>query len=253
MAEELFPSDPASPVVPGSIFAARWYGSPNRQTFSLAEQIAVRIGDRILNNEYQPGSRIIEQDIANEFSVSRGPVRDAFRILEKDGMVRMHHNRGVQVTRLSAEEVIDIFEVRAALFRVVGQKLAEARNPDNLRIMDQGVARLEALSEQPEAGDQYAKTVFFISLLSARYAGNGRLADIITSLSLQTLRYSMLGLRTVERRRESIKLWRAAYEAIARGDVDEAKRLSTVRITKSRDEALRLIALEADASGGRAA
>lgn len=249
---DILPLDPAKPIALANIFGARWHGFPVPKTFTLAEQIAMRIGERIFSSQYLPGVRVVEQDVMNEFSVSHGPVRDGFRILEKDGLLKLNHNRGAQVSRLSVEEVTDIFEVRAALYQVVGQKTIEARHQEVLRILEQGVKRLESFSQSEDGGEQYAKTVFVVSLLTARCSGNTRLADIVTSLALQTLRYSMLGLKSVERRQESIRLWRAAYEANLRGDVEESKRLSLVRIMKSRDEALRLIALE-EAADGRAA
>jgi DNA-binding GntR family transcriptional regulator len=50
--------------------------------------------------------------LAEEFEVSRGPVREALRILEKDSVVRIPPNRGAHLTQLSIKDVSDIFEVR---------------------------------------------------------------------------------------------------------------------------------------------
>jgi DNA-binding transcriptional regulator YhcF (GntR family) len=93
-------------------------------TLSLAEQLAAQIGDRIVGDLYKPGARVIEQELADEFKVSRGPVRDALRILEREGLVAIHARRGAQVTELSEQEVAEVFEVRAALLRIVSERLA---------------------------------------------------------------------------------------------------------------------------------
>ena len=60
-------------------------GAPLTQ--SLPEQIAARLSERIVSGTYTPGQRVMEQAVAEEFEVSRGPVREALRLLEKEGLV----------------------------------------------------------------------------------------------------------------------------------------------------------------------
>ena len=223
------------------LFAVRWMQAPSAVTLSLAEQIAATIGDRIIADVYKPGTRVIEQDVADEFEVSRGPVRDAFHMLEREGLATLHRNRGLTVTQLSSEEVRNLFEIRGALFAVVAEHLATRSPPDFLQQFDQLIGELETFLEDGD-GDRYAETVFRLSLASAREAQNPRLAEMIASLSLQTLRYSKLGLRSRARRQESIALWRATRDAIRAGDVPLARTLAVERIHRSRDEALRAIA-----------
>jgi DNA-binding GntR family transcriptional regulator len=74
-------------------------------TLSLPEQIASRLSERIVSGAYEPGQRIMEQALAQEFAVSRGPVREALRILERDGLVTILPRRGAIVTDLSVDEV----------------------------------------------------------------------------------------------------------------------------------------------------
>ena len=230
------------PAQPGRswIFALRWMDALAPVTLSLAEQIATAIGDRIIGGECKPGARIIEQDVADEFQVSRGPVRDAFRILEREGLATLHRNRGLQVTQLSGTELHDIFEIRAALFCIVAQRLASMPPP---RIVDQLDLLISELGVflNDEDGDRYAETVFRIGLTMARAAGNPRLAEMVASLALQTLRYAKLGLRSRDRRASSIALWRATRDAIRAGDAALAASLAAQRIYESRDEVLRLI------------
>jgi DNA-binding GntR family transcriptional regulator len=67
-------------------------------TQSLSEQIAAQLSERIVTGLYAPGQRIMEQAIAAEFAVSRGPVREALRLLERDGLVTILPRRGAQIT-----------------------------------------------------------------------------------------------------------------------------------------------------------
>jgi DNA-binding GntR family transcriptional regulator len=228
--------------MPGSgLVTFRWFGSRAPLTLSLPEQIAARIGDRIVFGTIAPGQRIVEQELAAEFQVSRGPVREALRILEREGLVRIHARRGASATALTGVEVRDMFEIRAGLYRIVAQRLAEACPPAAIALLAHGVPQLEALAEEADGGDRYAEVVFRLSLNVACEAGNAKLADMITSLALQTFRYSRLGLRSQERRRESARLWRQSLDAMRNGDVERACELAMHRIERSRDEALRVL------------
>ena len=65
----------------------------------------------ILIGEYEPGSKLIEATLAFKLGVSRGPVREAFRMLEEAGLVRNEKNRGVFVRDIPMDEAIDIFDL----------------------------------------------------------------------------------------------------------------------------------------------
>ena len=92
---------------------------------SLPEQIAAQLASRITAGAYAPGQRILEQALAAEFGVSRGPVRDALRLLEKDGLVTILARRGAQVTKLTIQEVREIFDIRVALNGLRDRGIAE--------------------------------------------------------------------------------------------------------------------------------
>ena len=68
---------------------------------SLSEQIAEYISDRIIRMEIKPGERILETNIAKEFGVSRSPIREALRILEKTRLLELIPRRGARVAEMS--------------------------------------------------------------------------------------------------------------------------------------------------------
>ena len=186
----------------GGFVVFRWFGASPPATLSLPEQIAARLGDRIVTGVITPGARIIEQEMADEFRASRGPVREALRILEREGLVQIDPRRGARATLLSRQDVFDLFEIRAHLYEAVALRLAEHPSPEVIQLLEGGVRNLRRLAELADDGGEYAETVFHLSLDCARAAGNARLADMITSLSLQTSRYSRLALRARGRRRQ---------------------------------------------------
>ncbi len=215
---------------------------PTPLTHSLAEQIAARLSERIVNGLYTPGQRVMEQAIADEFAVSRGPVREALRLLEKDGLVTILPRRGALVSNLSIDEVKEIFDIRAMLNGLRDRLVAE--DPERGRILpalEQEVATLARFARDAGMADEYVDTVSRIDALLSRALNNRRLKTILNSLVLQTLRYRQLGLSTPQRRRQSAQNWQKLLKAIRDGDGEEAERIARQRVTDSRDAAIELL------------
>ena len=213
-----------------------------RLTQSLAEQIAARLAERILSGGYAPGQRVMEQAVASEFDVSRGPVREALRLLEKDGLVTILPRRGAQVTNLSIAEVKEIFDIRASLNGLRDRQIAEdpARSR-YLPALEAEVNHLTRLARLPEHGEEYVETVFRLNQLLTQASRNARLRSILGSLAVQTRRYSQLGLLTPQRRRQSAQNWQQFLKAIRDGDGVQAERIARERVLESRDAAIRIL------------
>jgi DNA-binding GntR family transcriptional regulator len=209
-------------------------------TRSLPEQIAAHLAARILAAAYAPAERVREEQVAAEFAVSRGPVREALRLLEKDGLVTIVPRRGAMVTDLSVDEVREIFEIRAVLNGLRDRSVAESeRRTQLLPLLEAEVARLARCARSSELGEQYVDTVLQINRLLNRATPNRRLSNYLSSLEQQTARYSRLGLSTPERRRQSVQRWQKLLRAIRAGDGEQAERIARERVLESRDAAVR--------------
>lgn len=222
-----------------STVAFRLFADQDIPTLTVPEQIAAKLGDRILSALMPAGSRIGEVELSEEFKVSRGPIRDALRILEREGLVTLLPRRGAIVTALSVTELDELMEIRAGLFEVVIRRIGSKPPAEWLQILCAGTTRLETLADDPLGGDEYAETTYRLIILCARLAGNQKLHRLLTGLSLQTLRYSKLGLATVERRKRSASLWRKALDAQIIGDVESLVSLARTRIYESSQESTR--------------
>jgi DNA-binding GntR family transcriptional regulator len=208
-------------------------------TLSLVEQIAARLSERIVGGDYAPAQRIMEQSVADEFQVSRGPVREALRLLEKDGLVTILARRGALVTQLSIDEVREIFDIRAMLNGLRDRAIAE--DPERTRhlpLLEKEVATLTRLARDTERGDAYVEAVARLNRTLGQMLRNRRLKAILDSLALQTLRYSQLGLSTPQRRKQSVQHWQKLLKAIREGNGFEAERIARQRVNDSRDAAI---------------
>lgn len=223
----------------------RLFGDGAALTLTVPEQVAAKVGDRIIAGILQPGARIGEQELADEFSISRGPVREAIRILEREGLVTVLPRRGAVVASPSAVELRELFEIRAGLFEVVLRKVAQTRPPELSAILRGGVARLQALAGVEHAGGAYAEAVHRLLILTAQFGQNERLARMIKAISLQTLRYSKLGLASIERRQRSAQTWQQAQLAFETGDTEQMVALVRRGAEESAQEAARKLDAEA--------
>lgn len=84
------------------------------RSINLGTQVAQRLREMILRRELHDGMRLLEEDLAGQFDVSRGPIRDALRQLESEGLVRMRAH-GVYVVGLTVEEIGHLYDLRKAL------------------------------------------------------------------------------------------------------------------------------------------
>lgn len=194
--------------------------SPAALTPTLPLQVAERIGQGIIEEQFQPGARLKEVELALSFGVSRATIREALRILEKRGLVSILPQRGARVNDLSPKELQDLFEIRAALLGVASRRLAESGSDEDLRYVRGAVKALEVcLDDASEYARASARLVGDIT----RLAGNDQIDSYIAELSQRFGRYARLGLATRERRDESIATWRKLVRAITARDGDAAE------------------------------
>ncbi len=231
-----------------SALALRLFADRDEPTLTVPEQIAARVGDRILAGTVAPGEHVFEQELATEFRVSRGPVREAIRILEREGLVTVLARRGAMVTELNAQEVREIFEVRIALWELAARKFVANPDPEAVATMRSNLAEMERLAELDDDAGRYAESAYQYWVLFAREVGNRRLSRMLSSLSLQTLRYSKLGVASKERRQRSLKGWREALRAVAQGDADRFVELTSRLMRESCEEAARQLGESAERS-----
>lgn len=197
----------------------------------LRETVRDTLRTRIFEGHYAPGTRLVERDLAAEFSVSRLPVREALRMLRQEGLISDRGARGAEVSSLSPKDVEDLFDVRQSL-EVLACRLAAKR------ATTEDLAYLEGLLDNAEAF--LAKG----SVMEAHRA-NSEFHDAITAIAdnnflksaLEPLQGRMHWLfRHVSDLPELIREHRELYAAIASGDPDKAAAQSASHIGKYRDQ-----------------
>lgn len=88
---------------------------------TLTQSVAERINDAILDGSFEPGERLVETRLSTMFGVSRAPVREALKILETSGLVRIVVGRGTFVVRLDRDELMRVVVAHALLMGLAGR------------------------------------------------------------------------------------------------------------------------------------
>ena len=197
----------------------------------LRETVRDTLRTRIFEGHYAPGTRLVERDLAAEFSVSRLPVREALRMLRQEGLISDRGARGAEVSSLSPKDVEDLFDVRQSLEVLACRLAAKRATKDDL-------AYLKRLLDNAEAF--LAKG----SIMEA-HRSNSEFHDAITGIAdnnflksaLEPLQGRMHWLfRHVSDLPELIREHRELYAAIASGDPDKAAAQSASHIGKYREQ-----------------
>src|SRR6187549_1334353 len=95
---------------------------------SLAEDAADRIREQILSGGYSQGEHLVEAKIADQLAISRGPVREAFKLLRAEGLLTEEPRRGTFVVSMTPDDVREIYGLRAALEGRAARLLARGRD-----------------------------------------------------------------------------------------------------------------------------
>jgi DNA-binding GntR family transcriptional regulator len=103
---------------------------PDRLTVQSSAYDQIR--RNIVEGRYRPGQRLIEQRIAEELELSRTPVREALRMLQSEGLVRVEPNRGAAVRRLTVDDIADLYDFRARLEGYAAELASQRATADQL-------------------------------------------------------------------------------------------------------------------------
>jgi DNA-binding GntR family transcriptional regulator len=198
----------------------------------LRDQVAAALRAAIFSGALQPGTRLVEAEIASRSGVSKAPVREAFRLLEAEGLVVSNPHRGSFVVRLSAADVQEIFSVRSALERLAVGMLV-GRCDSALTAELRGAVEEMRISEGRGDVARLKEADVLFHRLIVSHAGSSRTARLwsdmlgLIRLVLAQKKISDNGQAIVADRHDAI------LEAIERGDREGAQSLMEQHLLRS--------------------
>lgn len=126
--------------------------SVGQQHRPLRDQVLDELRRLILDGTLEPGERLTEQAIAERLSVSRLPVREAFRRLESEGLLEAMPRKGVRVTLPDSDQLQTVHEMRVALELIAVRRTTERRDPEVFAALRRSLerGRSAAAADRPE-------------------------------------------------------------------------------------------------------
>ena len=182
----------------------------------LARAIRLMIRD----GEYGPGDRLGTAELADRLNVSRGPVREALRLLESRRLVRIEQNRGAFVIDLQDKEALDAFATRGVLFAFLAELTALRANDAQIAAMQGKLAELSDLHSKGQPTPRsFLKATFRIVQIFHEAAATPHLTEMILDLTEGLgMVFGHFGMATRDMRAEELRGYRQLLKAIANRD-----------------------------------
>lgn len=206
---------------------------------ALYQEVAERLRQRIFTHELKPGTWVDEQALAEEYGISRTPLREALKVLAAEGLVTLKPRRGCYVNQVSETDLDEIFGVMSLLESEAARLAAEKAGPADL-------ASLRALHDELERAAAARDINRFFEANQAFHrkvqdvAGNGWLTHVVEDLRKMiklSRHHSLFGDGRLE---QSLEEHRALVAALLARDADTAGQRMREHILSGRTALQRL-------------
>jgi DNA-binding GntR family transcriptional regulator len=195
-------------------------------SMAIPESLAKLLEEEIIFGRLPPSARLTEEDVAARYNVSRSPVREALRLLERDGLVLRAARRGIWVAPLSVRDLDEIYICRVELEGIAAEQAAQSQRDDKKTKFSGLLSRLEKAHKEKDPRE------FFLvdmegSFLTYELAANKTLTRLLGSLEKQAMRYRYLAYdRNPQIVEMSLQGTAEIYEAIVACDDAAAKAMT---------------------------
>lgn len=204
---------------------------------SLPIFVADELKHLIYTGVFKPGERLNEAALALRMGTSRGPVREAIRMLTGLGVVKAVVNRGVFVRQISVREMLEIYELRALVFGYAAERATEHVNEEQKQQLERLLVQMDAACDA-ESGDIYYDLNLRFHELILRLSSNQRAYetynDYVKELHLFRRRY----FNSPGNMRRSNIEHRQIYEAVIKGARGRAKSAAERHVLAGRQRLL---------------
>ena len=185
------------------------------QIESIADLAKGHIQVWIIKGEYQPGQQLKEEEIAARLDISRPPVREAFKMLEAEGLVIRRPRRGVFVTEMTEKDVWEAYTLKAALYEMAMELAMNTISKSQIQELEAVVRRMEnCVQAEPVdlLGYQEFHRNFHNQIMVI--SGHDRLKKISASIHNQVSRFSYKSLQNRNHLDSSVRYHRQILDAI---------------------------------------
>jgi len=199
----------------------------------LADWVTESLRLAILQGHFESGEKLDQDLIAEEFEVSRTPVREALRVLESEGFVEVRPHRGAFIAQVSRQDVREIYEVRKLLEAEIVRQATPLLPESVLDELERSLDRNQAQIDSGDMVGNIESDAYFHSTIGA-FVENELIKEILDALNNRILRIRRLaqlqpGLHLVE----SLNEHRVILRAMRRRDAEAAAEATMIHLENS--------------------
>lgn len=187
----------------------------------LERRVYERLLDGIIAGELPPGTPLVEARLAEDFGVSKTPVREALIRLQRDGLVQIEPYRGARVVEPSASDVAEILELRTCIESHISADLARRRPRGTLRALHRAVRRSHAALEA-DRREAFVRSLIEFDDALDNGSHNSRMVRVLAELRNTLALMGALSMRAPGRPARSLAEHEAILAAIEAGDAEAA-------------------------------
>lgn len=175
----------------------------------------------IMTGQIKPGTRMMEIELADSMGVSRTPVREAIRQLEKDNLVTIEPRRGAYVSDISAVDMQDMLIVREPLEGLATYLASQNMTEEQVKVIEQVNNDYEAALRDNDQEKLIQADTHFHNLIT-QGSGNEYLINILLELQEQVLRFRYIYFKSSKRAEDIVNEHRMILEALKAGDAEKS-------------------------------
>ncbi len=154
----------------------------------LRDVVFMALRDAILKGEMKPGERLMEMHLANKLGVSRTPIREAIRMLEKEGLAVTIPRKGAQVAKMTEKNLQDVLEIRNSLDELAASMACQRMTKEQLVELKKAMNDFELATKSKNAKKICEADEVFHNVIY-KMANNPKLENIVNNLREQMYRY----------------------------------------------------------------
>ncbi len=219
-------------------------GSHDAET--LRQKTLVKLREAIVSGYYKPEHRLVERDVCVQTGVSRSSVREALRYLEAEGLVESRGTKGMFVVKMTAEEAMEIYELRMAVETAAAMYFSARASDAEMKELTEVFAAVKAASVANT--DEYWRETDRLFDVMMRGARNAVAYTLMTTLRsrIRYLRATTTRRATPEYREASVRLMAALTDALVNRDGPAAADLLRSFIARSAKFAVECLRMKDD-------
>lgn len=213
---------------------------------SMREQVYDNLKELIVNGEIEAGQKIIEEEYAKKYTVSRTPIREALRMLEHDGLVETKEKGGVVVKYITTKEIREVYQIRIALEGLVIEEIINLKKP-NLKKIEKIIKDSEKILKESKDKVEIDKILSLFSKFNSELYELSNLKHItklIKDLNLYIKRLRRMCLMDEKRLSEAYDEHLQLIDAIKNKDIDLALKINKNHLLSSMDFVLKKVEIK---------